>query len=404
MDKSIAEAGNNGEKVRSDCYITLELTSEGGINTELISKVEALYGDSILILCKDMFRFFGIENARLKVEDKGALPFVLAARIEAAIKSLITTTKEYLFEMYEEYRYSTARDRPRMTRLYLPGNTPSLMINAGIHTPNGIILDLEDAVGVNKKTEARYLVRNALRSVDFMGAERMVRINQLPLGFEDLDFIIPHNVNLILLPKCENAGQIHQLNEKINELKKLAGVTNPVWIMPIIENAMGVMKALEIAQAAENVVAMCIGLEDYTADIGAKRTNGANESFFARCQVLNACKAARIQAIDSVFSDIGDMEELKENVLRSKAMGFEGMGCIHPRQIKVIYENFSPDETEIKTAERIVIAFEEATKKGLGVVSLGTKMIDAPVVKKARQTIDLAIRMGKLDSNWMELI
>ena len=172
--------------------------------------------------------------------------------------------------------------------------------------------------------------------------------------------------------------------------------------MPIIESAMGVMKALEIAQSAENVVAMAIGLEDYTADIGTQRTAEGTESFFARCQVVNACKAAGIQAIDSVFSDISDMEALKENVLRSKALGFDGMGCIHPRQIKVIHDNFAPDEKEIENAKNIVLAFFEATEKGIGVVSLGNKMIDAPVVKRAHRTINLAVSMGKLDANWVE--
>ena len=402
MNNKIAKAGNNGDKDRSDCFITLELTSTGGLNIDIISKVKVLYGESILILCKSMLRFFGIKNATVKVEDKGALPFVIAARIEAAIKQLIQTDKEFLPEMLIENKNTTTREQPRITRLYLPGNTPSLMINAGIHTPNGIILDLEDAVGVNKKQEARFLVRNALRCVDFLNAERMVRINQIPIGFEDLDYIIPHNVNLILIPKCESASQIHLLNERINDLKKRFDITKPIWLMPIVESAMGVMKALEIAQSAENIVAMCIGLEDYTADIGARRTNEANESFFARCQVLNACKAAGIQAIDSVFSNIGDMEALKENVLRSKALGFDGMGCIHPRQIKVIQNNYCPDEIEIGNAKKIINAFIDASEKGLGVISLGNKMIDAPVVKRAQQSIALAISMGKLDANWRQ--
>ena len=402
MNNKIAKAGNNGDKDRSDCFITLELTSIGGLNIDIISKVKVLYGESILILCESMLRFFGIKNATVKVEDKGALPFVIAARIEAAIKQLIQTDKEFLPEMLIENKNTTTREQPRITRLYLPGNTPSLMINAGIHTPNGIILDLEDAVGVNKKQEARFLVRNALRCVDFLNAERMVRINQIPIGFEDLDYIIPHNVNLILIPKCESASQIHLLNERINDLKKRFDITKPIWLMPIVESAMGVMKALEIAQSAENIVAMCIGLEDYTADIGARRTDEANESFFARCQVLNACKAAGIQAIDSVFSNIGDMEALKENVLRSKALGFDGMGCIHPRQIRVIRNNYCPDEIEIENAKKIINAFIEASEKGLAVISLGNKMIDAPVVKRAHQSIALAISMGKLDVNWRQ--
>jgi citrate lyase subunit beta/citryl-CoA lyase len=275
-----------------------------------------------------------------------------------------------------------------------------MMLNAGIHGPDGIILDLEDAVAAGKKCEARFLVRNALRSLDFMGAERMVRINQIPAGLDDLDFIVPQHVNLILVPKCENAGQIRQVNLRIAEIQKQRGLANPIWLMPIIESAMGVMNAMEIAQAANHVVAMAIGLEDYTADIGVPRTREGNESLFARCQVVNACKAAGIQAIDSVFSDLSDLGALKENVLRSKALGFDGMGCIHPRQIAVVHEHFAPDEPEIENAKKIVSAFVEATKNGSGVVALGNKMIDAPVVKRAHRTIALAIKMRKLPADW----
>lgn len=397
----IATAGNNGDKDRSDCHVSLELTKSGGIKIDLQSKVKSLYGESIVALSKEVLKFFGIDHAALKIEDKGALPFVLAARLEAVIKQVIKIDKEYLPEMLPENKYTTTRERFRITRLYLPGNTPSLMINAGIHKPDGVILDLEDAVAVNKKSEARFLVRNTLRSLDFLGAERMVRINQIPAGLEDLDYIIPHNVNLVLVPKCESANQLLLVNERMATIQKKVKSNNTVWLMPIIESAMGVMKALEIAQS-ENVVAMAIGLEDYTADLGVNRTPEGLESLFARCQVINACKAVGIQAIDSVFSDVGDMEGLKENVLRSKALGFEGMGCIHPRQIKVIRENFAPSDAEIEKAKSIVNAFMDATEKGLGVVSLGTKMIDAPVVKRAQRTLEQAIGLGKLDSSWSD--
>ncbi len=397
---TIVTAGNNGDKDRSDCFVSLELTKSGGIQIDLKSKVKSLYGESIVSLSKEVLKFFSVDHAVLKIEDKGALSFVLAARLEAAIKQVVKSEKEYLPVMLHENEYSTQRDRYRVSRLYLPGNTPSLMINSGIHKPDGVILDLEDAVAVNKKDEARFLVRNALRSLDFLGAERMVRINQIPAGLEDLDYIIPHNVNLVLVPKCESASQLLLVNERIATIQKKVKSSNPVWLMPIIESAMGVMKALEIAQS-ENVVAMAIGLEDYTADLGVNRTPEGLESLFARCQVINACKAVGIQAIDSVFSDVADMEGLKKNVLRSKGLGFEGMGCIHPRQIKVIRENFAPNDKEIEKAKQIVVAFHEATQKGFGVVSLGTKMIDAPVVKRAQRIVDQAIAFGKLNQDWI---
>ncbi len=393
-------SGNKGKGVRSDCFITMELSNSDGIEIEINSKVNALYGDSIRELALKILNHYSVTNAKVMIEDSGAIDCVIAARMEAVIKLLIDTDKTFLTDFLQENQYKTERDKNRFSRLYLPGNSPSLMLNAGIHKPDGIILDLEDAVAVDKKYEARFLVRNALRSIDFYGAERMVRINQIPAGLDDLESIIPHNVNLILVPKCEEADQIILLNSKIEEIKKKHSIEGNIWLMPIIESAKGVMNAYQIATSANNIVALAIGLEDYTADLGTRRTNEATESFFARSVVVNACRAAGIQPIDSVFSDVGDMEGLKENVIKSKALGFDGMGCIHPRQIRVIHEYFAPDVKEIDKAKKIVIAFEDATAKGLGVVSLGTKMIDPPVVKRAQKTIDLAVNMGKLSKEW----
>ncbi len=398
----IGIAGNQGKGVKSDCQVQFEFLTEGGINIELNSKVQVLYGKSIVKLAHDILSHFEIENARLLIEDTGAIDFVIAARIEAAIKKVIDTTKDFLLPVNKENLGSTNKDDFRFSRLYLPGNSPKLMLNAGIHKPNGLILDLEDAVAPEKKFEARFLVRNALRSLNFYGAERMVRINQIPGGLDDLEFLIPHNANLILVPKCESAEDLHKVNSKIEELKTKHGINNDVWLMPIIESAKGVMNAYEIAQAADNVSSMAIGLEDYTADLGTLRTKEGTESFFARNMVVTASKAAGIQPIDSVFSDVSDMEGLAENVRTSKGLGFEGMGCIHPRQIKVIHDNFAPGEVEIEKAKKIVVAFNEAKEKGLGVVSLGSKMIDAPVVKRAQNTITLAINTGKLDKNWLD--
>ena len=401
MEKT-ASAGNKGKGIRSDCHITITLNNEGGLQIILKSKVKVMYGDDITNRIRQILDHFEIKNASVEVDDSGALPFVIAARTEAAIRQLLQTDKEYLTGFLPENNYQTAKDCYRFSRLYLPGNTPSLMINAGLHRPNGIILDLEDAVAPSKKYEARFVVRNALRALDFYGAERMVRINQIPAGLDDLDYIVPHNVNLVLIPKCETVDQITDVNIRINDIKFKYDITGNVWLMPIIESSLGVVNVYEIARCADNIAAIAIGLEDFTADLGTKRTAEGTESFFARSKVVIAARAAGIQPIDSVFSDIADMEALKQNVLKSKALGFDGMGCIHPRQIKVIHENFAPDPAEIDKAKKIVKAFIEAENMGLGVVSLGTKMIDPPVVKRAQRTIDLAIGMGILSQNWME--
>ncbi len=397
-----AITGNVGPRVRSDIEVTLELTDSGGIELNIRSKVKTMYGKAIEEQCRSLLQYFGIENARLSLNDSGALPFVIAARIEAAVKALTNTTRSFIPEMNEENLYGSSRARFRFSRLYLPGNNPGMFLNAGLHSPDGVILDLEDSVAPDRKDEARILVRNALRAVNFYGAERMVRINQGERGLEDLEMVIPHNVHLILVPKCEDAETVRTIDRKIRDIKDKEGQSERIFLMPIIESARGVENAGEIAAASESVVAMAIGLEDYTADLGVQRTKEGGESIYARNRIVVASKAAGIQPIDSVFSDVGDMEGLLQNVLSAKAMGFEGMGCIHPRQIAVIRKGFSPSEEEMEKAKKIVIAYRDAREKGLGVVALGTKMIDAPVVARAEKTISLAVRLGLLPENWIE--
>ena len=386
--------GNHGERVRSDCSVSLELRDKGGIELNLESKVERMFGTQIRKQVEEVLTTLGVSHAVVEIRDSGALPFVLAARLESAVRQLTEPAQSHIPEIISRNLYETARERTRFSRLYLPGNTPSMMINAGIHKPDGIILDLEDSVAPVKKAEAQLLVRNALCQVDFYGAERMVRINQLPAGLEDLDYIVPHHLHLVLIPKCESGDQVKEVDDRIRAILKEQGQKREVHLMPIVESALGVERAFEIATASERVVAMAIGLEDYTADLGVARTAGGEESLYARTRMVNACKAAGIQPIDSVYSDVADMEGLKANVERSRSLGFEGMGCIHPRQVPVIREGFTPTAREIQKAKRIIKAFEEAESKGLGVISIGTKMIDLPVVKRAQRTMELAIRFG----------
>ena len=396
-----ASAGKRGETVRSDCYIEIIKRNSGGLEIEFQSKVKSMYGKFIIEQIEEMCKFFHLKNGKIIVEDNGALPFVISARFEAAYKRLFPDeNKEFLLPMLRQNRYSTAKDKLRRSRLYLPGNEPKFFLNAGLHKPDGIILDLEDSVAPSEKDSARILVRNALCSVDFYGCERMVRINQGQKGIEDLKYIIPHNVNVVLIPKCELPEQVVETILEIRRIKVERKIKNEVYVMPIIESAKGIIHAYEIASASPNICSLAIGLEDYTADIGTQRTPEGKESFFARSMIINAAKAAGIQAIDTVFSDVTNMEGLKESVIEAKSLGFEGKGCIHPRQIQVVHEAFAPTLDEIDKAKKIVLAFKDAEKKGLGVVALGSKMIDAPVVKRAQKTIELAVLYKLLNKNW----
>ena len=400
--KRLGEAGNSNSKSKGDCHVKIEVKEAEGIDFVLNSKVKVFYASSIEQLCRSVLVFFNIKNALVEINDNGALPYVLAARIEAAVKAIMQTDKVFLLDLIPENNYQSTKGHFRLSRLYLPGNTPYMMLNAGIHQPNAIILDLEDSVSIQKKDEARILVRNALRSQNFYGVERMVRINQGQRGVEDLSYLIPHNVHLILIPKCETVDGVLLVEKEIARLKERHAIVHDIYLMPIIESALGVENAFEIASSSLNIAAMAIGLEDYTADIGVQRSEGAIESLYARMRIVNACNAANIQPIDSVFSDVADMEALALNVKRSKELGFQGMGCIHPRQISVIHENFAPDKKEIEKAKKIILAFDEAERNKIAVVSIGSKMIDPPVVKRQLKILELAIKMKLVPVNWRD--
>ncbi|HUB03139.1 MAG TPA: aldolase/citrate lyase family protein [Terriglobales bacterium] len=391
-----AEAGHSGEGVRSDLHVVFQGKDSGGIEVALESRVAPYYGPVILEQARTVLADLGVQHARVAIHDEGALPFAIGARVEAAARRAgVGLDKRWLPEQSPLPAPST-KDRLRRSRLYLPGSEPKYFINAALHEPDAVILDLEDSVHRNEKDAARILVRNVLRAVDFGTCERMVRINQIPLGLEDLAEVIGESPDLVLIPKVERPEQVAEVDRMISEIKARHGITRPIWLMPILESALGIENAFAIAAASENVAALTIGLEDYTADLGVARTAEGKESAYARARVVNAARAAGVQAIDGAFTDVGDMDALRHWGEASRAMGFEGIGCIHPGQIRVIHEAFRPTVAEIEKAQRIVAAYEDAHSKGLGVVSLGSKMIDAPVVQRAVKLVERAKAMGAI--------
>ncbi len=388
------EAGRAGPDVRSDLHVSFEERSSGGLDIDLRSRVDLYYGGSIRQQVRDVLQRLGVDHARVAIVDEGSLPFVIAARVETAVRRAgLGQGKSALAEAVAPAAPSS-RDRLRRSRLYLPGNEPKYFINAGLHAPDAVILDLEDSVHFAEKDAARVLVRNALRAVDFGPAERMVRINQLPAGLADLEEIVPQAPDLILIPKVETPEQVSDIVGAVEAIATQAQVVRPIWLMPILESALGIENAYAIARASERVVALTIGLEDYTADLGVAKTSGGAESLYARMRVANAAHAAHVQAIDSVYGDVADSDGLLRWGEASRAMGFEGMGCIHPVQIDIIHRAFAPTASELEKALSIVAAYEDAQAQGLGVVSLGSKMIDAPVVQRALKLVARAKQMG----------
>ena len=387
-------AGRRGEEVRSDLFVAIEGAENGGIELELRSKVELYYGDAIRDQARGVLAALGVTDARVTIDDRGALPFAIGARVETAARraGLVPDDRATVREAPD--REPSERDRVRRSRLYLPGNEPKYMINAGLHGADAVILDLEDSVHPGEKDAARLLVRDALRAVDFGAAERMVRINQGQPGRQDLTAIVPAAPDLVLIPKVEDPAEVERVDAWITGVHADLGRDRPLWLMPILESALGVERAFDIARASERVVALTLGLEDLTADLGVPKTRAGDETLYARTRVVNAARAAGLQAIDSVYGDVGDAEGLADWCRRSRALGFDGLGCIHPGQIATIHDAFAPSQAEIEHALEIVAAFEEAERKGLGVVSLGSRMIDPPVVERARKLVARVRALG----------
>jgi len=390
-----ATAGPLGDDVRSDCHVVFEPGADGLV-IDVESKVDYLFGDSIETAVYRAAGELGVTTGQLRVFDRGALEWVLLARAETCLRLAGADGPAVLPEKWPGADNLSMRGRLRRSRLYLPGNRPKLMLSAGLYGADGLILDLEDSVTPADKDAARLLVRNALIALDWGASERMVRVNQGDLGLEDLRRIAHHNPHVILLPKVEDPEQVRKA---ANLLRETVGDGAP-YLMPILESPLGIHRAYEIAAADELVVALTLGLEDLSAELGAPRTGAGWESFTARQTTVYAARAAGVQPIASVFSDISDEAALSRYVQRERGLGFDGIGCIHPRQIPVVHAEMAPTEAEADKAVKIVRAARDAERRGLGAIAVGSKMVDPPVVKQAFRTVDLAIAGGVLEESW----
>ncbi len=390
-----AAAGPLGDDVRSDCHVAYT-PGDDGLVVEVSSKVDYLYGESIKAAVQRVAAGFEVTTGRLWVEDRGALEWVILARAECCLRMAGADGPAVLPEDAPGANAPSSRERLRRSRLYLPGNRPKLMLSAGLYGADGLILDLEDSVTPADKGEARLLVRNALIALDWGSSERMVRVNQGDAGLEDLRRVAHHNPHVVLLPKIEDPAQVRQAADLVREI---AGDGAP-YLMPILESPLGIHRAFEIAAADELVVALTLGLEDLSAELGAPRTEDGWESFTARQTTVYAARAACVQPIASVFSDISDEAALARYVQRERGLGFDGIGCIHPRQIPVVHAEMTPTEAEAERSVKIVRAARDAERRGLGAVAVGSKMVDPPVVKQAFRTVELAVAGGVLSPDW----
>ena len=286
------------------------------------------------------------------------------------------------------------RDRLRRSRLFLPGNNPKILQDGGVFEADSVILDLEDAVTVNSKDEARILVKWALRDVDFGNSEVLIRINHPETGFFEEDMaIVSDRVDGIVLPKAESRADVEKVAAFLDAIEKDRGMEKEIVIIPTIESALGVLEAYEIA-SSPRVAALAFGAEDFTKDIGAERTPEGKDLWYARSAIVTAAKAAGVQALDTVYPNVHDDEGLRRETEASRRMGFDGKSAIHPNQIGIIHDVFTPSAEEIKKALAVMNAIKEAEEKKSGVIALDGRMIDRPVVERAKTVIRLAEAAG----------
>ena len=282
--------------------------------------------------------------------------------------------------------------------MFIPGNNPSMMQDAYIYHPDSIMLDLEDSVTMAEKDAARMLVHNALKTIDYGNIERVVRINPLntPYGKKDVEAVVKGGVDVIRMPKTETADEVREVEAEIERVEKELGCVGRTQIMAAIESALGIVNAYDIATASKRMMGIALGAEDYSANLKTQRTKEGTELQLARETIVVAARAAGIDALDTVFSNLNDMEAFRNEVELIKRMGFDGKSIINPRQIEIINEVFAPKEKDIEKARTILDAIKEAAEKGSGVIAVNGKMVDRPVVIRAQRTIDLAIASGIL--------
>ncbi len=276
--------------------------------------------------------------------------------------------------------------------LFVPGNNPGMIRDAHIYGSDSIMFDLEDSVAMTEKDAARFLVYQALTSLRYGKKELVVRINDLStgLGIADLEAIVRARPNVIRLPKTETAQDVIDCEREIARIEQQAGIpVGTTGMMAAIESARGVLNAYDIATSSKRLIGIALGAEDYVTDLKTTRSDGT-ELFFARCMILNAARAAGIDAIDTVYSDINNEEGFLKEVELIKKLGFDGKSVINPRQIAPLHRAFMPSEKDLAKAHAIMDAIAEAQARGSGVASLKGKMIDKPVVIRAERLIELA--------------
>lgn len=277
--------------------------------------------------------------------------------------------------------------------LFVPGSNAAMISNTFIYRPDSIMFDLEDAVALKEKDSARMLVAHALRHPLYQDIECVVRVNPLDseFGLADLNAVVRAGVDVVRMPKTETAKDVADMDAAITEIEKACGrEVGSTKMLAAIESPLGITQANQIATASKRLIGIALGAEDYVRNLKTERSPEGIELLFARCSILQAARAAGIQAFDTVYSNANNEEGFLAEAALIKQLGFDGKSLVNPRQIELLHNLFAPTQKDVEQAQKIIDAAEEAKRNGLGVVSLNGKMIDAPIIDRAELVLERA--------------
>jgi citrate lyase subunit beta/citryl-CoA lyase len=285
----------------------------------------------------------------------------------------------------------------RRSMLFVPGNSPAMLLNADIHGADALIFDLEDAITPAEKDAARVLVRNAVQALGYGGCEIIIRINPLDGIYikQDIEAMVPLRPALLMPVKVASAEEVEQISAMVAAAEIANGMApGSVGLIPLLETASGIEHAYEIARSDTRVKAILLGAEDLTGDLQAIRSKQGDEILYARGRVVIAARAAGIDAYDTPFTDVNDEEGLEKDARFARSMGFTGKAVISPRHVAAVNAVFSPSQEEIVYARQVMAAIREGERLGKGAVSLNGRMVDKPIVDRAGHVLDAARALG----------
>jgi citrate lyase subunit beta/citryl-CoA lyase len=280
--------------------------------------------------------------------------------------------------------------------LFVPGNRANMLEKAIGFAPDAYVPDMEDSVPLDEKANARAVVASFLERLAGTGTRVVPRVNSLDTGLleDDLAAVVGPHIYGVSVGKIGSAEDVAEVSSVLDALERKSGVeAGSVKLMPWIETAKGIVNAYGICVASPRIVAVGFGAEDFTNDMGIPRLEDDSEVDYARRVVCVAARAAGVLALDTPFFGFRDPEGLRESVQAARRYGFSGKFAIHPAQVDVINEGFSPSHDEIEHARRVVAAFEEAERQGKGATSLDGQVVDVPVVRRAQGLLDVAKAM-----------